>query len=477
MPIRILVSIVACLFALFLPTLVVAQTTQPADTDLASFYDRARQSLVAVQYRWRGELAEQTIVGGGVVVRDDGLIAIPLALVSPLIPDAQMTEFKVIIPSDTGDETEIPAVLDGRDEREDMAYVQAKSARKWTAIHFEDEPVTVGETIYSVGLLPKMAGYKAYLTQSVVSASLRGEIPQVLVSGGLSGVGALVFDPSYRAIGMVFPQDGQDLLLDPRADFGGVITPAHFFVATRFFAPSLADPPTPEHPVHLPWLGVTGMSGIKPEAATYFGLKNQPAVQIGDVIPDQPAAKAGLQSGDIIIKFNGQNLERGDLPEELPMILTRRIRQLPVGAKVTLTVLNIGGGPTREVTLTLADRPKEANVARRFYAKDLGFVAREAVFSDAYTHKMAPDAKGVVIDLIRRDGAAATAKLNRDDWVLQLNGELVIDFDQFKHDYEAFRHDHAKDAVVLVVHRRDGSEETINIEPPQSDDSGGGAQP
>ena len=471
--IRVILLVVVCV-----PIFAFAQSTPPADSSLESFYNRLRTSLVAVQYRWRGELAEQTVVGGGVVVRKDGLVAIPLVLVSPLIPDAQMTEFKIIIPSDTGDETEIPAVLDGRDERDDLAYVQPKSSdHKWTPVHFEDEPVSVGQTIYSIGLLPKMAGYKAYLTQSIVSTTLRGEIPQVLVSGGLSGVGGLVFDSSFHAIGLVYPQEGQDVLLDPRNDFTGVITPAHFFVQTRFFAPSLADPPTPDHPIHLPWIGVTGMSGIKPEAAEYFGLKNQPAVQIGDVIPGQPAAKAGLQSGDIIIKMNGEKLERGDLPEELPLILTRHLRQLPVGAKITLTVLSIGGGPAHDVTLTLGDRPKEANLARRYYAKDLGFVAREAVFSDAYAHKMAPDAKGVVIDLIRRDGAAATAKLNRDDWVLQLNGELVTDFDQFKHDYEAFRHDHSKDAVVLVVHRRDGSEETINIEPPQTDDTGGGGMP
>jgi S1-C subfamily serine protease len=442
-----------------------------------------RPSLVAVKYQWQGELSKQEVVGCGVVVGDDGLVMIPLVLVSPVIPDEQMKDFKIVIPSDTVDETEIPAVLEGRDERADVAFVKAKPDPKsdtpnpkWQPIYFTEQPLEVGETIYSVGLLPKMAGYKAYLTQSIVSAKLRGEVPEVLISGGMSGVGAMVFDDQFRPVGVVPPQDGQDVVLDPRNDFNSIITPAHFFVPTRFFQISLNDPPTPEHPIKLPWMGVVQMRGVNQQLAEYLGLKNQPAVQIGDVIPGAPAADGGLKPGEIVVKVDGRPLERGDLPEELPMILHRQLMRMHVGSQVKLTVQPPGKGQaTHDITITLGAEPREANQAKRFYAKDLGFVAREAVFLDAYAHKMPPDTHGVVIDLVRRDGAAATAKLGPLDWVLELNGQSISDLDDFHNEYDAFRKDHPHDPVVLVVHRRGGREETINIEPPQTDDGGDGA--
>ena len=126
------------------------------------------------------------------------------------------------------------------------------------------------------------------------------------------------------------------------------------------------------------------------------------------------------------------------------------------------------------IAVTLGPRPRQPNEVDRYYAQDLGFVAREAVFIDNYTHKMKPDAKGVVVDLLRRDGAAATAKLAAQDWIMQLNGQPTTDLTEFKKDYQAFRKDHPRDEVVLVVHRRGGQEATINIEPPQTDATPGG---
>jgi S1-C subfamily serine protease len=197
------------------------------------------------------------------------------------------------------------------------------------------------------------------------------------------------------------------------------------------------------------------------------------------VVDGAPAAAAGLQRGNIIIAMNGQPLQRGDLPEELPLILRRNLLRMPPGTAVDFTVLTDKGAPTKTITVTLAERPRQPNQAARFHAQDLGFVAREAVFIDNYTqygHDLKPEGTGVVIDTIRRDGAAATAKLTDGDWVTQLNAQPVTDLAEFKQDYLAFRKDHPHDEVVLVVHRRGGQEQTINIEPPQTDATPGGDQ-
>lgn len=46
-----------------------------------------------------------------------------------------------------------------------------------------------GETVLSVGMLPKGAGYKTYFQTGVISTKLRGEVPTYLVTGGAGGSG------------------------------------------------------------------------------------------------------------------------------------------------------------------------------------------------------------------------------------------------------------------------------------------------
>src|SRR5262245_7646858 len=89
-------------------------------------YDRVTPSLVAVQYVWESELGRRELIGAGLVVNADGLIMTPMALVDLRIPDVQMKEFKIIVPSQTKEPDELDAVFVGRDERSDVAFVKPK---------------------------------------------------------------------------------------------------------------------------------------------------------------------------------------------------------------------------------------------------------------------------------------------------------------------------------------------------------------
>ncbi len=70
--------------------------------------------------------------------------------------------------------------------------------------------------------------------------------------------------------------------------------------------------------------------------------------QIGQVIANSPAAKAGLKKGDVITKFNGKSVLNADA-------LTAYVVQSSVGEKVTITVKS--GGKTKQLTLTFGDQP------------------------------------------------------------------------------------------------------------------------
>src|SRR5438874_800690 len=135
-------------------------------------YEKVTPSLVAVQYVWQSELGRRELVGAGVVVSDDGLVMVPISLVDTRIPDAQMKEFKVIVPSQEHDADELDAEFVGRDERSNVGFVKPKAKRKWTAVKFEDVAVNVGDSVVAVGILPKNAAYKAYMVPAIGNANL-----------------------------------------------------------------------------------------------------------------------------------------------------------------------------------------------------------------------------------------------------------------------------------------------------------------
>jgi S1-C subfamily serine protease len=75
--------------------------------------------------------------------------------------------------------------------------------------------------------------------------------------------------------------------------------------------------------------------------------------------------------------------------------------------------------------------------------------------------------KGLVVSVIKPNSAAASAKLAREDIITQFNNQTIDNIDQFEKDYKAFRQEKPKDAIVAVVMKRDGTTQTIRIEPPQ----------
>jgi serine protease Do len=284
-------------------------------------------------------------------------------------------------------------------------------------------------------------------------------------NGGLCGLGSPVFNADGKAIGLVYDQQ-VSFLNDPRQAMQSIQTPPLFFMPAREFVRSFTDLPTAGEPQKLPWIGVMQLTGLKKDVAEFFGLKDQPAVQIGDVIPDAPAAKAGLKRGDVIVKVDGKAIERGDDPDELPGILRHKLLWLKPGESVTLTVMSGKGQPLHDVKLTMAEQPPRPTSAKRFYAEDLGFSVRDLTFTDRYQRKLDEKAGGVLVAVIRPSSSAQTGHLEREDMVMELNGQPVTDVEEFRKAYEAFRKEKPHEALVMEV-KRSGSTQVIRIEPPQ----------
>jgi len=330
--------------------------------------------------------------------------------------------------------------------------------------------------VASIGMLPKDAGYGTYFQQGIIGAKLRGEQPAWLVTdGGVGAIGAAVFNADGKAIGLVMGQMPQQPFLHTSSDrrnqaintLAAVNVSPCLFVPTKDFELSLKTPPTPQQPIKLPWIGTPQLTGLEKDVSEAFGLQNQPAIEIGDVIKDSPADRAGLKVGQKIVKLNGQPLERGDNPEELPVILGRNLRKLPIGTEITLSIFTEKDKPLQDVKIKLEERPKNQRELRRFWAEDLGFSARDVSFEDTYARKQAADFKGVVVAILKREGAAAAARLEIGDIITALNGTEVKNLDQFEAAYKALRKDKPKEPIVLVVLKPDATTQTIKIEAPQ----------
>lgn len=443
--------------------------TLPAGTAAANpvreLYEKVSPSFVVVQYVWANEARRQEITAVGLVVGEGGIVATPLITFSPAIPDEQMTDFKIVIPRVDTDHEELDAVFMGRDERNQLAFLKLKQPKDLPVIRFVDRPIEVGDTVLSVGMLPKDSGYKTYIHLASVAARLRGETTAFMASGPLANVGGAVFNPAGEAIGFVIPQgEAPFFLFDPRLGQQGPNT--RFFVPSFEILPAFSNLPTPGVQPSLPFTGIFGLSGLSKDLSDVFGLVGTPAVEIGDVIPDSPAARAGLEKGMIITGFDGKPLTRGDQPEELGMILNRQILRRNVGDTIRFTVIRKRGDIPVEVPLTLAERPAQPNTAKRFFAEDLGYTVRDAVFVDLYRQKLPTTTTGVVVDFIKQNSQAAAARLERGDLVTQMNGLPVTDVAAFRAAYENFRRERPREAIVLLIQRPNGTQ-TIRIEPPQ----------
>src|SRR5690242_3687851 len=71
------------------------------------------------------------------------------------------------------------------------------------------------------------------------------------------------------------------------------------------------------------WLGI-GVKDVDSETAKKLNLKDVRGVEITNVEPDSPAAKAGIKEGDVVLEYNGQPVEGGEQ-------LSRLVRETPIG--------------------------------------------------------------------------------------------------------------------------------------------------
>jgi serine protease Do len=183
---------------------------------------------------------------------------------------------------------------------------------------------------------------------------------------------------------------------------------------------------------------------VTPSIAKAFHEPEVRGALVGDVTPNSPAQKAGLEKGDIILDINGKPLNSS---AELRM----RVSLMSPGTKVNVKVFRDGSEKTLQ--LTLAEMPTET--ARNEQPENSNEDALQGITVENVSARTARQlglpatATGVVVSNVDPASKAADSGLKRGDVIQEVNHKPVRSTSDFE---SAMRN--AKDATLLLVNRQ-----------------------
>jgi serine protease Do len=192
------------------------------------------------------------------------------------------------------------------------------------------------------------------------------------------------------------------------------------------------------------WLGVS-IQPMTPDLAKAFGLPGPPrGALVGNVTDKSPAARSGIQKGDIIIELN-------DSPIAESQELRLKVSLMPPGSSAKLKVFR--DHQEHVLTVTLGELPANGNGEKApaepaAQQPRLGVSVTEVSPQIARQLSLPSDVKGVVVTNVAVGSAAEEAGIQRGDVIEEVNRKPVLTVDQFQ---RAIRD--ASPSVVLLINR------------------------
>jgi len=351
---------------------------------------------------------DTTSLGSGFVISPDGYVLTN----SHVVKDADEIVVKL------SDRRELLAKVIGTDARTDVALLKV-DAKDLPAVTIGDpNKLQVGEWVLAIG---SPFGFEQSVTAGIVSAkgrSLPGGnyVPfiqtDVAINPGNSG--GPLFNMEGKVVGInsqIYSRTGGFMGLSFAIPMDVVMNVVDQIKATGKAAHG--------------WLGVQ-IQDVTRELAESFGMKKPQGALVSKVLPDSPAEKAGLQIGDIITEFNGQQIETsGDLP---PMVGIT-----PINDKATLKIIRQGETKSLDFKVGLlpdeADKLAEAKVAPKLPHNRLGVNVIDLTDAQRETLQIAKN--GVLVQDVAK-GTAKDAGIQRGDVILRIQNNVVRDAADFE---------------------------------------------
>ena len=185
--------------------------------------------------------------------------------------------------------------------------------------------------------------------------------------------------------------------------------------------------------------------------------------RITHVYANSTAEKAGLQTGDFILKVDGEKLT-ANAPEdfeELPAL----IRQYKVGTATDLSVRR--GTEDMALPVELISAPKLAREMKEYRDEDFEFTVRDITFFDKAREQWEEGRKGVLVSEVKSGGWAALGELRNGDLVMAVDGTEIVDVAAFETLIEGLAQ--TKPSSVVIQVRRGIYTIYLEIEPKWAD--------
>ncbi len=195
------------------------------------------------------------------------------------------------------------------------------------------------------------------------------------------------------------------------------------------------------------WIGVT-IQQITPDIALSMGLKEPRGALVSSVMPKDPADRAGIKPGDIIVEFDGKPInEMNDLP--------RIVAATPPGKKVKVKVLRDG----KPLTLTLEVKEKKEEEAearvesrdRKTPAGRLGIAVRD-ITPELMERYNIDEKEGVFVYNVTPDSPAYNAGIRRGDIIKEIDRKPVRNVEELR---RALKEAEDKEVILVRIKRRD----------------------
>ncbi|MDH4557031.1 DegQ family serine endoprotease [Pseudomonas sp. BN417] len=348
-----------------------------------------------------GRQREAQSLGSGFIISKDGYVLTN----NHVVADADEIIVRL------SDRSELEAKLIGADPRTDVALLKVEGKDLPIVKIGKSDELKVGSWVLAIG---SPFGFDHSVTAGIVSAkgrSLPNEnyVPfiqtDVAINPGNSG-------------GPLFNLDGEVIGINSQ-----IFTRSGGFMGLSFAIPidvamSVADQLKAEGKVSRGWLGVV-IQEVNKDLAESFGLDKPAGALVAQVLEGGPAAKGGLQVGDVILSMNGQPIV---LSADLPHL----VGALKPGSKIDLDVVR--GGTRKTLTMAIGALPEEGE---EMAAAGAAGVERSSnrlgvsVVELTDEQKKGLDIQGGVVIKDVLEGPAAMMGLRPGDVITHLNNQAI----------------------------------------------------
>ncbi|MBU0498546.1 MAG: DegQ family serine endoprotease [Gammaproteobacteria bacterium] len=349
-----------------------------------------------------GKLPQRRSLGSGFIIAEDGYVITN----HHVVKDAD----EIVV--NLNDRREFKAEVVGSDPNSDIALLKISAKGLPTVKVSRNVEVEVGEWVLAIG---SPFGFDHTVTAGIVSAkgrSLPDEtyVPfiqtDVAINPGNSG------GPLFNLNGEVVGVNSQ--IYSRSGGFMGLS-----FAIPMDVAMNVVDQLRATGHVTMGWLGVY-IQDLTRELAESFGMDKPKGALVAKVTPGSPAEQAGLLVGDVILSYNGKELENSAM---LPHLVGRTA----VGEKAELEVLR--QGKTQKIPVTIGKLPQEEQIAAQTQPQGpaneakLGLAVRDLTPQERAQLEI-KQAIGVLVTQVSM-GPAASAGVMVNDVILMIDGKPV----------------------------------------------------